>query len=79
MKKGKSIGLVLVWTLIVVWALLFFTGSGVLIWASERDSSLGTMLECTYFTGTGVIKHDHLKTSIDVLGREVCPRIVDLD
>lgn len=79
MKKGKSIILAVVWVVILAWAILFFTSKGVLISSSERTGALGTILVCEYFTGTGVIKHEHLKTEFSVLGHEICPRIADLD
>ena len=80
MKKaiGKSILVFLVWTVLVVWVVLFFTGGGVLVVASERKSGLGTILVCKYLTGRKIIQHEHLKTNLGVLGHEACPWIIEV-
>lgn len=76
--KRKNLIMILIGAVIIVWAVLFFTGSGVLVSASERKSGLGTILVCKYLTGTEIIRHEHLKTNLNFLGYEACPRIVKL-
>ena len=62
-----------------LWLALFFSGKGILVWGStpDRDHKVG-MLKCEYFTGTGFIEKQFLFSEQGFLGRQACPRIVDL-
>ena len=62
-----------------LWLALFFSSKGFLVWSDKPDSDqkLG-MLECHYFTGTGFIERQFLYSEQGVLGRQACPRTVDL-
>ncbi len=62
-----------------VWIWLFFSGKGILVGSEENKGTLATTLECTYFTGTGFVSKDVLKTDFDALGSLVCPRVVNLE
>ncbi len=62
-----------------VWIWMFFSAKGILVSSSEDDGNLVAELECTYFTGTGFVTKDVIKTDIDLVGSLVCPRIVDLE
>ena len=62
-----------------LWLLLFFSNTGFLAWSDKPDSDrrLG-MLKCQYFTGTGFIEKQFLFSEEGFLGRQACPRTVDL-
>lgn len=65
--------------LVLFWAWLFLSGKGVLIKAEEGDGALVTTLECTYFTGVGTVQQTHLKSELTAIGKQVCPRLVQVD
>jgi hypothetical protein len=62
-----------------LWLALFFSNKGLLIWGDppEGDRKVG-MMKCHYFTGTGVVEKQFLYSSEGFLGRQACPRTVDL-
>ena len=64
---------------VALWLALFFSSTGFLVWSDkpDGDQKLG-MLECHYFTGTGFIEMQFLYSEQGVLGRQACPRTVDL-
>lgn len=66
-------------TVAFAWIWLFFSGKGILVSSGEDDGGLLTELECTYFTGTGFVNKDVIKTDIDLVGSLVCPRMVNLE
>ena len=76
MNKQK-IGTLAAVALVVAWVVLFFSGRGILVWFSEPNEKVG-MLKCHYFTGTGVVERQFLFTKQGFLGRDTCPRSIDL-
>jgi hypothetical protein len=75
--SGKNLSLIALATVAVLWLSLFFAGRGVLVWFTQPHENLG-LLNCQYFTGTGVVERQFLYTKQGLLGRETCPRFVDL-
>jgi hypothetical protein len=52
----------------------------VLVWGSGPDSERAVgMLKCTYFSGGGFIKREFLYSKQGFLGRDTCPRSIELD
>lgn len=76
---GKKVFVVVVLGLMFFWVWLFFSGKGLLISSEEADGTLATTLECTYFTGLGTAKKSYLKSDLDAIGKQVCPRLTDVD
>ena len=61
------------------WLALFFSNKGLLVWGDKPDDDRKVgMLKCHYFTGTGVIEKQFLYSDQGFLGRQTCPRTVDL-
>ena len=62
-----------------LWLALFFSSTGFLVWSDkpDGDKKLG-MMKCQYFTGTGFIEKQFLFSEEGFLGRQACPRTVDL-
>lgn len=75
---GKTLSGLVLAALVAGWAALFFSGRGLLVWFITPEGSAG-MLECRYFTGTGVVQRKFLYTQGGLLGRDTCPRFVELD
>ena len=66
--------------LIVLWGWLFWSGRAFLIWSSRPDSDHAVgMLKCTYFSGGGFVKREYLYSKQGFLGRDTCPRSIELD
>jgi len=65
---------------LVLWGWLFWSGSAFLIWGSgpDKDRAVG-MLKCTYFSGGGFVKREFLYSKQGFLGRDTCPRSIELD
>ena len=61
-----------------LWLALFFSSKGFLVWGDKPDDQKLGMLKCHYFTGTGFIEKQFLYSEQGVLGRQACPRTVDL-
>lgn len=74
---ARKLSLALGLAVVAAWALLFLSGRGVLIGYSQPDGGVG-MLSCRYFTGASVVDRMHLYTKLGGLGRDTCPRIVDV-
>ncbi len=64
---------------IAAWAALFFSNKGFLVWSDKPDGDrkLG-MMKCQYFTGAGFVEKQFLYSEEGFLGRQACPRTVDL-
>ena len=77
-KQNKTIAIV-AGVALGAWLVLVFSNKGFLVWGDkpEGDRKVG-MLKCHYFTGTGVIEKQFLYSDEGFLGRQVCPRTVDL-
>lgn len=62
-----------------LWLVLFFSNRGFLVWSDAPDGErkIG-MMKCQYFTGTGFIEKQFLYSDQGFLGRQSCPRTVDL-
>lgn len=78
MKQPKSRGLIALAVVVVLWLALFFSGRGVLVWFVQPSNHRVGMLECYYFTGTGLVERQFLYSRQGFLGRESCPRSVEL-
>ncbi|HUR41496.1 MAG TPA: YobH family protein [Verrucomicrobiae bacterium] len=75
---GKKISLAATILLVAGWLALFFSGRGVLIWFTQPGEKVG-MLHCHYFTGTEIVNRQFLYSQQGFLGRETCPRVVELE
>ena len=64
---------------VAAWLALFFSNKGLLVWSDKPDGDrkLG-MMKCNYFTGTGIVEKQFLFSEEGFLGRQACPRTVDL-
>jgi hypothetical protein len=78
-RQRKQIAIIAGSVAALVWGALFLSNSAVLVWGSGPggDAKVGT-LRCHYFTGTGFTERKFLYTETGVLGRETCPRWIDL-
>jgi hypothetical protein len=76
-KQGTRLGTIALVIVAILWLALFFSGRGVLVWFTEPPQKVG-MLKCQYFTGTGVVERQFLFSKQGFLGRETCPRMVEL-
>jgi len=66
--------------LAVLWGVLFWSGSALLVWSAGPDSDRAVgMLKCTYFSGGGFVKREFLYSKQGFLGRDTCPRSIELD
>ena len=65
---------------VVAWGLLFWSGNALLVWSTGPDNgrAIGT-LKCTYFSGGGFVKREFLYSKQGFLGRDTCPRSIELD
>lgn len=73
----RHIGIITAAAVAALWLSLFFSGRGVLVWFTQPSEKVG-MLKCQYFTGTGVVERQFLYAEGGFLGRETCPRFVEL-
>lgn len=76
--KKANLGLIAIAALALGWLVLFFSGRGLLVWFTQPSEKVG-MLKCHYFTGTGLVERQFLYSKQGFLGRESCPRSIDLD
>ena len=78
-KPTKTLLVAIAATLVVAWLGLFVSSRGLLVWGSgpEGDRKVG-MLKCQYFTGTGITERQFLYSEQGFLGRDTCPRFVNL-
>lgn len=79
MTKTNRALFIVVAVVLGLWLLLFFSNKGLLVWGESPggDRKVG-MLKCHYFTGTGMVEKQFLYSSEGFLGRQACPRTVDL-
>ena len=79
MSKQKRTLVIVAAALLGAWLALFFSSKGILVYGDKPpdDRKLG-MLKCKYFTGTDIIEKQFLYSEQGVLGRQACPRTVDL-
>jgi hypothetical protein len=64
---------------LALWLALFFSSKGLLVWGDKPDDDKKVgMLKCHYFTGTGIVEKQFLYSDQGFLGRQACPRTVDL-
>jgi hypothetical protein len=76
-KQGSNIGLIAAGIVLVLWVMLFLSGRGLLVWFAQPADKVG-MLKCHYFTGTGVVERQFLYSKQGFLGRDTCPRFIEL-
>ena len=74
----KIVGIV-AGVLLALWLALFFSNKGFLVWGDKPDGDrkLG-MMKCHYFTGTGLVERQYLYSEEGFLGKQACPRNIDL-
>jgi hypothetical protein len=75
--KSSHLSGLLALALVAGWIALFFSGRGILVWFTQPHEALG-LLKCQYFTGTGIVERQFLYSQQGMLGRESCPRSVEL-
>ena len=77
-KQNRTIAIIVA-VVGVLWLALFFSSKGFLVWGDmpDGDRKLG-MMKCHYFTGTGLVEKQFLYSEEGFLGRQACPRTVDL-
>lgn len=75
---SQKLSLLFIAALVSAWITLFFSGRGLAVWSTTPESNVG-MLKCQYFTGVGVVERQFLYTKSGLLGRDICPRFVELD
>jgi hypothetical protein len=77
--KQKRILVIAAAVALGAWLALFFSNKGLLVYGDKPadDRKVG-MLKCQYFTGTGIIEKQFLYSDQGFLGRQACPRTVDL-
>ncbi len=63
---------------LAAWLALFFSNKGFLVWSDKPDDRKLAMMKCNYFTGTGIVEKQFLYSEEGFLGRQACPRTVDL-
>ena len=64
---------------LALWLALFFSNKGFLVWSDKPDGDRKVgMMKCHYFTGTGLLEKQFLYSEEGSLGRQACPRTVDL-
>lgn len=73
----ERLSLLVMGILVAGWLTLFFSGRGLLVWFSQPSEKVG-MLRCHYFTGTDVVERQFLYTKQGFLGRDTCPRVIEL-
>ena len=56
---------------------LFFSSRAMLVWSTSPDDKVG-VLKCEYFTGLGIVERTFLYTPQGFLGRDTCPRFVEI-
>jgi hypothetical protein len=79
MSKPKRTLVILAAAVLGAWLALFFSNKGLLVYGDKPDGDRKVgMLKCKYFTGTGVIERQFLYSDQGILGRQACPRTVDL-
>ena len=77
-KQPKNLGMIAAGIVLALWLVLFFSGHGILVWFTEPGEKVG-MLKCQYFTGTNVVERQFLYTRQGMLGRDTCPRFIELN
>ncbi len=66
--------------LVAAWFALFAAGAGVLVKSEEiTKDQLVPKLVCTYFTGFGFTKKEHILSDISLIGKAVCPRFIEFN
>jgi hypothetical protein len=75
--RSRNWALIVPAALLAAWLALFFSNRGILVWFTQPAEKVG-MLKCHYFTGTGFVERQFLYSKQGFLGRESCPRSVEL-
>ena len=77
-KHNKTFAIVAA-VLAALWLGLFLSNRGFLVWGDKPDGDrkLG-MMKCHYFTGTGLVERQFLYSEEGFLGKQACPRNIDL-
>ena len=76
-KQGRNASLYALAVVAVAWIGLVYSGRGLLVWFTQPSDSVG-MLKCQYFTGAELIERQFLYTKQGILGRDTCPRTIEL-
>jgi len=62
------------------WAILWFSSAGVLYASEIRPPSAAggqAAIACSYFTGLGTVTREYWHSPTGVMGRDVCPRLIN--
>jgi hypothetical protein len=79
MTRQKKALAIVAGAVLAAWLAVFFSNKGFLIYGDKPDDDKKVgMLKCQYFTGTGIIEKQFLYSDQGFLGRQACPRTVDL-
>jgi hypothetical protein len=66
--------------LVAAWFALFAASAGVLVKSEVlTEDQLVAKLACTYFTGLGFTKKEHILSDFGPIGKAVCPRFIEFD
>jgi hypothetical protein len=77
-RQAKAV-VIVAGAVLAAWLGVFFSNKGFLVYGDKPDDDKKVgMLKCHYFTGTGVIEKQFLYSEQGFLGRQACPRTVDL-
>ena len=77
----KSIVTMIVCGLIVLWAYVYLSTSGVLVLSRGpyTDPPVNNQaIDCTYFHGTGFVTITHWYSENGIVGKTICPRLISL-
>ena len=73
-----NLSLAAIGVILALWLVLFFSNRAVLVWFTQPQERMG-MLKCQYFNGTNVVERQFLYSKQGFLGRDSCPRIIELE
>ncbi|MCH8348225.1 MAG: hypothetical protein IH901_07030 [Proteobacteria bacterium] len=82
MKTNKAIAFFKIFLILLVaaWFALFSASAGVLVKSEVlTEDQLVAKLGCTYFTGFGFTRKEHILSDFGPIGKAVCPRFIEFD
>ncbi|MCH7806965.1 MAG: hypothetical protein IH995_07475 [Proteobacteria bacterium] len=66
--------------LVAAWFALFAASAGVLVKSEVlTEDQLVPKLGCTYFTGFGFTRKEHILSDFGPISKAVCPRFIEFD
>jgi len=81
MKTRRAVAFFKIFVILLVaaWFALFAASAGILVNSKTvTEDVLVPKLVCTYFTGLGFVDKEHIFSDIDLIGEQICPRLVEL-